>query len=198
MLLSREFMKLHPTHREHGHDAYSMATHEQNTFSIWLRPCQTQIDEITNIISELSHRFDSTPFPPHITLLSNLSIDATHLTKVCKKMFDQHVTFNIPLKQIEYTDNYYRNLYILAELNQPLLNIYEETKTQLSYKAEEIFTPHLSLYYGKLTNKKQRALKEELSYRYPKFLTCNRLDLYCTSGKENEWHLIDSFNLKNN
>ncbi len=170
--------------------------HKQKIYSLWLRPNQAQINEITNIISNLSHRFRSTPFPPHITLLSNISTNTTTITKVCEKFIAQHSAFNINLRKIEYTDNYFRNLYILAKLEQPLIKIYEEAKNKLAYKTEETFTPHVSLYYGKLNEKKQRALKEELDKHIPEVFDCRRVDLYCTSNKESEWHLIDSFNLK--
>lgn len=168
----------------------------QHTYSLWLRPSQTQIDEFTKIISALSHRFNTTPFPPHITLLSSIYTEMSTLTRLCENIINKHCAFNITLEQIAYTNDYFRNLYILARLEPPLVNIHEEAKKQLDYKTDETYTPHVSLFYGKLIEKKQQALKQELDKRYPKVFNCNRLDLYCTSGKESEWHLIDSFNLK--
>lgn len=172
-------------------------TPRQNLYSLWLRPDQAQVNEIMNIISELSHRFNSTPFPPHITLLPSISADTATITKACENIIDQHSVFNIALEQIGYTENYYRSLYILAKLEQPLINIFKAAKHQLNHKTQEIFMPHVSLYYGKLNEKKQQALKEKLDEHCPKIFSCQRLDLYCTSNKESEWYLVDSFNLSN-
>ncbi|MFK7814786.1 MAG: 2'-5' RNA ligase family protein [Gammaproteobacteria bacterium] len=183
--------KLTPTHMQ-------SITPKQSTYSLWLRPDQAQINKITKIISELSHRFNSMPFPPHISLLTSISADTTIITKACENIIAHHSVFNIILEQIGYTENYYRNLYILAKLDQPLINIYKAAKHQLNHKTQETFMPHISLHYGKLNGKKQQSLKEKHDEHCPKIFSCRRLDLYCTTNKESEWYLVDSFNLSNN
>lgn len=170
-------------------------THRPKSYSLWLRPDQAQINEITRIISELSHRFNSTPFPPHITLLPSISIDTATITKACENIIDKHPAFNIALERVEYTENYYKNLYILAKLEQPLINLYKDAKYLIKHKTQETFMPHVSLYYGVLNEKKQQALKEEFEEHVPKIFRCQRLDLYCTTNTESEWHLLESFNL---
>jgi 2'-5' RNA ligase len=174
----------------------NLDVNKEHSYSLWLRPDQTQIDALMAIISELSHRYNSTPFPPHITLLSSISADISTISDICKKIITQHTVFEISLKHIEHTERYYRNLYILAKLEQPLLTLFEEVQHQLNNKMHDLFIPHVSLFYGKLDKRKQLALKEQLDEYLPKVFTCKRLDLYCTSGKESEWFLIDSFNLK--
>jgi len=171
---------------------------QENGYSLWLRPKQTEIDELAKIISKLSHRYRSTPFPPHITLLPSISTNAGTIKKICKQIIEGHSTFNITLDEIEYTKAYFKNLYILTKSQQHLIYIYEDVKKRLEYNTSDVFIPHVSLFYGKLDSKKQHNLREELRNRYPKVLHCQRLDLYNTTGIESEWHLIDSFKLKNN
>ncbi len=169
---------------------------QEKKYSLWLRPSQSQIDELTKIISKLSHQYRSTPFPAHITLLHSISTNTDTITKVCEKIIERYSPISISLGEIAYSEAYYRNLYILTNSESLLTPIYEETKNLLKHETNEVFIPHVSLYYGKLDEKKQQALKEKLANSYPKVLSCQRIDLYKTNGKECEWHLINTFNLK--
>ena len=83
-------------------------------YSLWLRPSQDQIDEFTNIISKLSHRFRTIPFPPHITILSSITSDLDSTMQTCKQIVNQHHSFDLSLAGIAYSESYFRNLYILA------------------------------------------------------------------------------------
>ena len=160
---------------------------------MWLRPAQTQIDEFMQIISMLAHSYRTAPFPPHITLLSGICSNLNTVKRACKKIVDQTQKIDIPLQKIAYTEAYYRNFYIEAELTKVLSKIHESAKIGLANKTTETFMPHLSLLYGKLDLKTKIKLTEQLEDTYPKIVNCLRLDLYETTGKINEWSLIEPY-----
>ncbi len=164
---------------------------------MWLRPKQNQIDELTEIISSLAHRFGTKPFPPHITLLANIPGELDTIKHACTKIVDQIQGFDIPLQKIAYSDAYYRNFYILAEITSPLLNVYKCAKIQLNYESDEKYMPHVSLLYGKLDNETKESLKKQFDSVYPKLLQCSRLDLYNSSGTIVDWHLVESYSFTN-
>ncbi len=162
-------------------------------YSLWLRPIQIQIDEFSNIISEIAHRNRTTPFPPHITLLSGLTSELNSIKQACEKIIDRIHNFEIPMQNIAYTAAFYRNLYILAETTSLLETLYEEIKCELTYKENDKFVPHLSLLYGDLDLKTKKRLKDELNECYSKSFKCVRLDIYNTTGEIQNWHLIHSY-----
>lgn len=162
-------------------------------YSLWLRPTQIQIDEFTQIISSLAHSYRTAPFPPHITLLSRIPAELNIIKRICKKIVDQTQEFDIPLQEIDFTEAYYRNFFILAELTQELSRFYEKAKIELACKTNEEFMPHLSLLYGKLDLKTKNKLKDKLEGTYPKIVNCQRLDLYETTGNISDWFLIESY-----
>ncbi len=166
---------------------------QDNTYSLWLRPSQTQIDELTKIISRLAHQYRRRVFPPHITLLSSIKSDIRTITSTCEQITESHPAFDIRLGKIDYTKEHYRNLYILAEVDETLTKLYNQTKIKLEHTISETFIPHVSLLYGNLDTKKQQQQGVELSNSYAKFFNCQRLDLYNASGKESEWYLIQSY-----
>jgi len=173
-------------------------TKQENSYSLWLRPSQTQIDDLTKIISRLSHRFSCTPFPPHITLLPGNPAITDSIIETCEAIIKRYPAFDITLEEIAYTPAYFRSLYILAKPETPLINIYEDTKKRLNHESSKMYMPHISLLYGNLDAKKQQTLKEELADSYAKTFHCQRLDLYNTTGHEMQWHLIKSFQLRDN
>ena len=170
-------------------------TNQKNSYSLWIRPSQTQIDELTKIISRLSHHYRTTPFPPHITLLSNFTAPINTIDKTCRKFIERHQAFDIELKEIAFTQDYYRNLYILTKTETLLTTLDEDTKNTLSSETDAIYMPHVSLLYGKLDEKKQHTLKEELKGSYANTYSCQRLDIYNTTNKVSEWHLAKTYYL---
>lgn len=170
-------------------------TNQKNSYSLWIRPSQAQIDELTKIISRLSHRYRTTPFPPHITLLSNVTAPINTIDKTCRKLIELHQAFDIALKEIAFTQDYYRNLYILTKADTLLTTLYEDTKNMLSGETDDIYMPHISLLYGKLDAKKQHSLKEELRGSYANTFSCQRLDIYNTTNNVSEWRLVKTYYL---
>lgn len=168
-------------------------TKNEHRYSLWLRPAQTQIDELTQIISRLAHDYETAPFPPHATLLSKTTAQLSTIKQACKKIANKTQGFDLPLQKIGYAETYYRNFFILAEPVQTLSEIYMHAKEALAYEVNENFIPHLSLLYGSLDLKTKRKLKQELEGTYPAMLHCQRLDLYDTSGKVADWSLVESY-----
>lgn len=164
-------------------------------YSLWLRPTQIQIDEFTNIISELAHRYRTILFPPHITLLSSITVKLNSVEQACEKIIDRIHSFEIPMQKIAYTTAFYRNLFIMAELTSTLTTLHEDMKTELEIEICEEFMPHVSLLYGKLDVKIKEYLKNELSESYPKIFQCSRLDIYNSTGKAPDWFLVNSYEL---
>ena len=164
-------------------------------YSLWLRPTQIQIDEISRIISELAHRYRTTPFPPHITLLSSLTVELDSIEKACQKIIDRIHSFEIPMQNIAYTTAFYRNFFIMAEPTSTLTTLHEDMKTELEFETSEDFVPHVSLLYGNLDVKTKECLKDELSESYPKIFQCSRLDIYNSTGEVPDWFLVNSYEL---
>lgn len=169
---------------------------QRKKFSIWLRPTQYQIDELTKIISKLTHNYSTTPFPPHFTLISSCSLDLDSIKQVCKKVSVTQPSFTVNLQGIEYTENYFRNLFILAENNAHLIKIHNRLKEKLKPNDNEEYMPHISLLYGKLDEPVQQELKFKLADSIPNTVHCNRIDIYNCAGNESQWYLEESFLLK--
>lgn len=165
-------------------------------YSLWLRPTLTQIDEYGLIISQLAHKYDSVPFQPHITLLSGLSGNLKRLKNSCAKIVSSTKKFDITCNNISYTNEFFRNFFILVNLRDELDKLYETTLQEFAYTPEDDYMPHVSLYYGKLNIDTKKKLVAELEHKYPHVFKLERLDLFETSGNIAEWNLLESYYFK--
>ena len=169
---------------------------QHNRYSLWLRPAQSQIDELTKIISKLAHGYCTKPFPPHITLLFGFDSKLQTMRDECKKISEAQTSFTVNLQSIEYTEKYYMNLFILAEKNEYLLRLHNKLKEKFKPDHNEKYIPHVSLLYGKLDKSKQQELQLLLADSFPKTIYCERIDIYNCIGNESQWFLEKSFKLK--
>ena len=141
---------------------------KQKKYSLWIRPAQSQIDELTKIISKLAHKNFTTPFPPHITLMSQITTDLVCITQIGKIIAEQNDTFELELNHVDYTEEYFRNLYVQVSLN-PILDKLHKECLKLSKKSNiEEYFPHISLLYGNLCEHKQIELQLKLANRIPR------------------------------
>ena len=167
-----------------------------NKYCLWLRPTQNQIDKYGQIISQLAHQYKSLSFPAHITLVSGLTGDLNSLKQSCQNIVDSTSKFDISCNTISYTDEFYKNFFVLADLSNNLIQLYETTIQKLNFNSEEEYIPHVSLYYGNLNLETQKKLAEELEDDYPKVFNLERLDIYEHSGTIMQWYLVESFYFK--
>ena len=170
-------------------------TEKVRRYSLWLRPNQAQTSELEQVISRLARDYGTTPFPPHVTLLPNITARLDKVRQVCTKLVRTTREINLPLQEIGYSETYHRNFFILVEPVQVLSELYRCAKTALGYITKEHFIPHLSLLYGSLDLKTKRKLKQEIEGTYPTILHCQRLDLYDIAGDVAGWSCIDSYEL---
>ena len=129
-------------------------------------------------------------------MLPRLTLQLKSVEQACEKIIDQIHSFEIPMQNITYTQEFYRNLFILAEPTSTLTMLHEDFKTELALETNEDFIPHVSLLYGDLDLNTKECLKEELKERYPKIFRCVRLDIYNSTGEIDEWYLVKSYKLR--
>ena len=169
---------------------------QHSKYALWLRPMQCEIDGFMKLVSKLSNQFRTALFPPHITLLSDIGLELVSIRDVCKKISEERSKFSIKLQGIEYTENYYKNLFITTEINANLISLQNILKDKCGVIKGEEFIPHISLFYGSLSESKQLELQLKLANRIPKTILCERIDIYNCTGTESQWYLEESFPLK--
>ena len=111
-----------------------------NTYSIWAKSKNNSLDKAKDIINEISQKEESTPFNPHVTLVTNM-YSHEKAEKVFEKINKNKIIANFD--SVETGDTYFQRLFLTASDNFPFFNAVSSIEAWPS-----LWIPHLSLYYG--------------------------------------------------
>lgn len=170
--------------------------------SIWLIPQKDQEVGLRKIIDNLSSRYDSFSFIPHITIYHvNEAQNLSEILTLAEKISQNAKVFAVNLEKVSYSDMFTKTLYAQYEISPDLQSIYEDFKKELSDQSPYEINPHLSLIYKNNMDSSDKN-KEIKNITAPKKLILDRIAVITRGGsieKEKdvlEWKSAAEFNLK--
>lgn len=162
--------------------------------SLWISPRGVAGDVFGAIIKDLSEAFGTPYFPPHVTLLAQVSRPQAEIVSIAHELASEFSPFQIELLAPAFADDYFRSLFISAEPGNMLLAAHELAQ-ELFRVPEEQFMPHLSLLYGDLPETEKRRIIARVGYGFPLSFTAEAIDVYATEGPPEDWRLVESIAL---
>lgn len=158
-------------------------------YSIWLLFDEKIEKYLQTIINLLSTQFGSPKFTPHITLLSGLEGNEAELLKKFYEL-SQIKSFNVEIKKVSYSDEFYRSLFIEIKKNEELKTIFEFATKAFDINSDfNSFLPHISLLYSF----EQEEIKQELINKYlqdlPEEMKVSRIGFFRTKGRPQNWRV---------
>lgn len=151
-------------------------------YSLWLRPEGQILQELRELIAKLADEYGGPIFEPHITLLGDLNLSKDRALDKAFQVSQNLTPFTIELMGLDYTDAYFRCIFIKAKFSKKIFNKKEE------------YMPHLSLLYGNFdesTKKKIIAKLGNINFKLrieSIYLTNSSLD-----SKPKDWQVIAEF-----
>lgn len=165
-------------------------------YSIWLIPSEKVYDKLSNLIRLLSQQFNSPIFEPHITLISGIEETIETVKLKTKQLSNNCGAFTIEFSHFGFSDEYFKSLYLKVKYSKELFTTYDEANKIFDRLNPLPFQPHLSLFYGSLSqNEKDKIIFENQNLLGISF-EVNHLNLYSTKGFSSDWFRIDHFELK--
>lgn len=164
-------------------------------FSLWLMPSGRVRDRLARVIAELSARYTTPAFEPHITLLSGLGAPQAGLIEKCASLSRLLEAFDIRLATVEALDEYFRSLFVRVEPAAVLEAANARAGEVFRVKESRSFLPHLSLLYGDLPAQEKRKLIAELGPLSGLTFRAGRFHLVSTEGEPAAWRHIRAYPL---
>jgi len=164
-------------------------------YSLWLMPPAPVHARFAALIGRLSERLGTPVFAPHVTLAGADAADATGAIRRVEALAQALAPLPITLTEVDYSDAYFRCLYLRAATNPPLLAAYRRACAMLG-SAPADFVPHLSLVYGDVSAADKERLIAELGRNWDVSFTVERIALYLPEGAPNEWRALAEFALR--
>lgn len=145
---------------------------------------------MTGLIGELSARFGTPSFPPHVTLLGGLAADPDAAVARGRELAVVLSDFPVRFEGLEHSAEYFRALVVRVAPDLPILDA--RRRAQMAFPAEPFgpFMPHLSLLYGALPVETRRHLVADVRESAPAAMVLRCLDVVATEGTASEWRRL--------
>ncbi|POR53282.1 2'-5' RNA ligase family protein [Bosea psychrotolerans] len=129
--------------------------------SIWLLPKTEDETLLAEVVAELSRRFGTPLFAPHLTVKGDTDLPIAALEAAIAEAAGAVAGFAEEIAAIETSEAYFRSFYARFAVSAPLARL----KQRLDARAAEAFMPHVSLLYGPVAPELKVAAAEEVARR---------------------------------
>ncbi len=165
-------------------------------YSVWLMPKGEVYRNLDKIIRDLSKRYGTPYFEPHVTLTGGLKGPEDEIIHRTHLLADFLEPYKITLTKVGYTDNYFRCMFIRAKETKPVMAANAIAKGIYDVQKDEPYMPHSSLAYGNLDMKTKKQIIASLPRRFNLSFEVKSIHLYSTRGRVEEWCKIKEFPLR--
>jgi 2'-5' RNA ligase len=162
---------------------------------VWLTPEGPEAQAVGAIVSELSCRFGTPPFSPHVTLMGGLALHPEAVVSRCRELARGLHPFSLRFLGVQRGADYFRTLYVLASPDLPILDARQRAESLFAAHPKESFMPHLSLLYGALPAETARLLADEVASSAPATLLLQTLEVVSTEGPVSDWRSLARLSL---
>ncbi len=162
------------------------------TYSLWLEPTGEIAYKLQQRIKELSQKYNTPIFSPHVTLLGGLTASQTELVPLVNTLASSMAPFNLKLSKAGYLNTFYQALFIHVEQDQALTNLHAKACRLIDCPDEykNHYMPHLSLLYGELSQKEKERILNNIGREFHLSFTAKKLVLIQTAEKPQKWKKI--------
>jgi 2'-5' RNA ligase len=162
--------------------------------SLWLMPSAADGALFAGLLADLSARFGTPLFTPHLTIAGDTDRPVTQLSAEIAAVASEVAAFSESVLGIETSETFFRSFYGRFAVSAPLAAL----KRRLDPQAREPFLPHVSLLYGPVAARP----KAEAAAQVSTTLTGRpiRFDRLCvvTSGQDvpiADWRIVETATL---
>lgn len=129
--------------------------------SLWLMPAAADEVMLTGIIGDLSGRFGTPLFAPHLTLQGDTETTPAALERAIAAAAETVEAFPEQVSAVEGSDGYFRSFYARFAVSPSLTKL----KQALDPEGYASFMPHVSLLYGPVEAAAKAAAIAEINAR---------------------------------
>ncbi len=171
-------------------------------YSLWLVPEGVVLEYLQGIILDLSMKYETPMFEPHVTLIGEMNCGlgeaSEYASQIARRLRPFYVELGMPCRGDTYFKALFAEIKETPELMEANKIAQEVCGTKQAYK------PHLSLLYSLLHGDlDEEVLRGTLHYLRNKFQSgggfpVTTLFLYQTEGEPWHWHRIAGIKIRTN
>jgi len=134
-------------------------------YAVWFVFEKNDTEYFSNIIKELSIKYNSQTFSPHITAYGLIDVDLDVLDKIVTNSIQGEKQFVVEKSTISYSDIFWKTLFVEFSPHKQLDRINKKLTESLESISKYEFIPHVSLIYKKMNQDEQEKLVNSISIK---------------------------------
>lgn len=163
-------------------------------YSLWVAPQGDLYQKLKKLISDLSLRFNSPIFEPHVTLLGDLKMSEEEIINKTSQLAKIISPYKITLDFIDYTDNLYQSLVIRTVATKEVVDANKKARDLFNKHTDTLYVPHVSIIYVKeMDNSQKQQLIAEIGdqFKGQEFMAEGiQISEQTASGRIEDWKTI--------
>ena len=163
------------------------------TYSLWLMPEKDCADSVSEIINDISKKYNTPIFKPHVTLIGDCEKEkCDKIYFIFKKKKIQPI--EIILKDFDYKDSFFQCLYIKVIKSYQLCKIRNFLIKNLKINSKKIYEPHMSIVYSNLKISEKKKIIKKLGTFRDNFIA-DKLFLVENDYNNLNWKVIEEIKI---
>jgi len=167
----------------------------KNLYSLWIVPPIKTSEPLREVIANLSAKYGSPDFEPHITLLGDISLDFESLKQKAGLLVSKLKPFPISFGEVSFSTTYFQSVFVRVKVTAALMNANMLAKE--IYKVDNnVFMPHISLIYGDHDMKTREKIVSEVGLLKDISFEVSKLVVTPSTQNPNDWKHLAEFEIK--
>lgn len=165
-------------------------------YSIWLVPKGAAYGKLSGLISRIAEEYGTPKFVPHVSLIADIVGEENEVVSKTEKLSSEIKPFNIKLTEADYSDGYFKSLFIKGEKSKELLEANLKAREIFDKGATGEYSLHLSLMYS---SNIASAVKEKIILKIGREFNISfeaqTISLYIAEEGTDGWRKVGEFKL---
>lgn len=170
----------------------SMEKTTRQEYSLWLMPDGPVQQAMADIIRKLSAEYSTPLFPPHITLLGELTLPEDQLIARAHQVASLLRPYRVELGRVEYLDLYFRALFVHIKETPPVMRAGAVARQVFGIETGT-YLPHLSLLYGDFAPEVKESIIGKIGASLDYEFEAKSVFVYSTYGPTSTWRRLGEF-----
>lgn len=168
---------------------------QTQTYSIWLIPEGEVCQNLAKIIFQLSKKYSTPLFEPHVTLIGSIRSPEEEVILKTSQLATFIPPYKIQLTNWGYFDEYTRCLFLKVRESEEVMKANLKAREIFNRRNDPSYFPHLSLIYGNLSRQIKKEIIGQVGGDFKVSFSVKSLHLFSTKGEVKAWHRVKEFAL---
>ncbi len=160
--------------------------------SVWLMPSGPVRQELASVINALGREYATQLFPPHITLIGQLTAPEAELIERTAVLAKRLKPYDVQLGDVDYLDVFHRALFVHVQETEPVMSA-NRIAREVFGRSDDKYMPHLSLLYGNFDPPAKESIIARIGRRMTHSFLVDRIYLHSTRGDTSTWYPCGEF-----